>query len=61
MTNIPSNLRYSSNHTWVEVLEDDSVRIGITDFFPTRAGGDQLCRVTGFRTELYSRKGMCCN
>jgi len=32
MTNIPANLRYSSTHTWVEILEDDSLKIGITDF-----------------------------
>ncbi len=32
MTNIPVNLRYSSTHTWVEILEDDSLKIGITDF-----------------------------
>ncbi len=38
MTNIPANLRYSSSHTWVEVLEDDSVRVGITEFFQLELG-----------------------
>ncbi len=32
MVNIPANLRYCSTHTWVEILEDNSVKIGITDF-----------------------------
>ena len=38
MANIPANLRYSSTHTWVEILEDDSVRIGITDFAQQELG-----------------------
>ena len=29
--NIPSGLRYSSDHEWIKV-EDGSVRVGITDF-----------------------------
>ncbi len=38
MTNIPANLRYCSTHTWVEILEDDSVKIGITDFAQEELG-----------------------
>jgi glycine cleavage system H protein len=38
MATIPANLRYSSTHAWVEILEDDSVRIGITDFAQQELG-----------------------
>lgn len=38
MVNIPANLLYSSTHTWVEVLEDDSVRVGVTDFAQQELG-----------------------
>jgi len=38
MTNIPANLRYSSTHAWVEILEDDSVKIGITEFAQQELG-----------------------
>jgi glycine cleavage system H protein len=38
MTNIPANLRYSSTHTWVETLEDESVRVGITDYAQEEMG-----------------------
>lgn len=33
MTDIPSGLRYSSDHLWAKVLDDAStVRVGVTDF-----------------------------
>jgi glycine cleavage system H protein len=33
MTDIPSDLRYSSDHLWARVLDDGStVRVGVTDF-----------------------------
>lgn len=35
--NIPSDLRYSSDHEWVR-LEDGKVRIGITDFAQDNLG-----------------------
>ena len=38
MTDIPANLRYSSAHTWVEILDDDSLRVGITDFAQEELG-----------------------
>ena len=30
--NIPADLRYSTDHVWVRKLDDDLVRIGITDY-----------------------------
>jgi glycine cleavage system H protein len=29
---IPENLRYTSEHEWVELLGDDRIRVGITDY-----------------------------
>lgn len=31
MSNIPENLKYTNSHEWIEVLDDGTVRIGITD------------------------------
>ena len=31
MSNVPGKLKYSESHEWVDVLDDGSVRIGITD------------------------------
>ena len=38
MVNIPANLLYSSTHAWVEVLEDDNVRVGVTNFAQQELG-----------------------
>ena len=38
MTSIPVNLRYNPTHTWVELMDDDSVRVGITDFGQQQLG-----------------------
>ena len=32
MTNVPSHLRYTSEHEWVEVLDESTIRFGITDY-----------------------------
>ena len=29
--NTPDNLRYAESHTWAELLEDNLIRVGITD------------------------------
>lgn len=31
MSDIPANLKYTKSHEWVEVLDDGTVKIGITD------------------------------
>ena len=31
MSDIPANLKYAKSHEWVEVLNDGTVKIGITD------------------------------
>lgn len=37
--NIPSNLSYTKTHEWVEMLGDDKVRVGLTDFAQNAMGG----------------------
>ena len=32
MSDIPAHLKYTEEHEWVEVLNADRVRVGITDF-----------------------------
>ena len=36
--NFPDDLRYTNDHEWVKVLEDGTVRIGITDFAQSELG-----------------------
>ena len=31
MSHIPGDLKYSSGHTWVEMLDDGLIKVGITD------------------------------
>jgi len=38
MSQVASNLLYSKGHEWVEVLSDNKVRIGITDFAQNQLG-----------------------
>ena len=36
--NFPDDLRYTSDHEWVRVLDDGTARIGITDFAQSELG-----------------------
>ena len=38
MSEIPSNLYYTSEHEWVQRVGDDTVRVGITDFAQSSLG-----------------------
>jgi len=38
MNDLPEDLQYSVNHTWVEVQSDGSMRVGITDFAQEQLG-----------------------
>lgn len=31
MSDVPSNLKFAKSHEWVEVVEDDTYRVGISD------------------------------
>jgi len=39
MSSVPTHLKYTAEHEWVEIISADTVRIGITDF-AQRALGD---------------------
>lgn len=36
--NFPDDLRYTKDHEWVKVLDDGTVRVGITDFAQSELG-----------------------
>ncbi|HLU53768.1 MAG TPA: glycine cleavage system protein GcvH [Acidimicrobiia bacterium] len=36
--NVPEHLRYTEEHEWVEVLDDGTVRVGITDYAQDQLG-----------------------
>lgn len=38
MSNIPSELRYTAEHEWVSVVDDSTLRFGITDFAQAALG-----------------------
>lgn len=38
MPDIPEHLKYSESHCWVELLEDNTARVGITEYGQQRLG-----------------------
>ena len=38
MSNVPENLSYTKEHEWVEILDSNTVRFGITDFAQAALG-----------------------
>ena len=38
MSNVPENLSYTKKHEWVEILDANTVRFGITDFAQAALG-----------------------
>lgn len=38
MSNIPADLKYSKDHEWVKLLDDDAILVGITDYAQTSLG-----------------------
>ncbi len=38
MNNIPEDLKYTEEHTWSELLDDGSIKVGITDFAQSELG-----------------------
>lgn len=36
--NTPKNLKYSKTHEWVEILDENSVKIGLTDYAQKKLG-----------------------
>ena len=38
MSNIPAELKYTKDHEWLKIADDDTVIVGITDFAQTSLG-----------------------
>lgn len=38
MSKVPNNLKYTKSHEWVEVLQDGTIRVGVTDHAQTLLG-----------------------
>ena len=38
MSHIPADLKYSSTHTWTEILDDGLIKVGITDYAQKELG-----------------------
>ena len=38
MSNIPADLKYTKDHEWLKLLDDDTVLVGITDYAQTSLG-----------------------
>jgi len=38
MSHIPGDLKYSSTHTWSEILDDGLIKVGITDYAQQELG-----------------------
>lgn len=58
MSQIPANLKYTSEHEWVEMISPDTVRVGITDF-AQHALGDIVYVLTPKLGECVSAGGVC--
>ncbi len=58
MSEIPTHLKYTAEHEWVEVLSNDKVRVGITDF-AQHALGDIVYVLTPKLGENVRAGGVC--
>lgn len=58
MSEIPSHLKYTAEHEWVEVLSPNKVRVGITDF-AQHALGDIVYVLTPKIGEAVSAGSVC--
>ena len=38
MSNIPAELKYTQDHEWIKLLDDETVLVGITDYAQTSLG-----------------------
>lgn len=52
MSDIPADLRYTSEHEWVRHTGEDTVRIGITDFAQSSLGDVVFVQLPDVGTEL---------
>lgn len=47
MSNIPAELKYSKEHEWIKLLDDQTALIGITDFAQTSLGDVTFVELPG--------------
>jgi glycine cleavage system H protein len=52
MAEIPADLRYTTEHEWVKVVEGNLVRIGITDYAQNSLGDIVFVSVHGLDSEV---------
>ncbi len=50
--NVPETLRYSSDHEWAQLLDDGSIKIGITDYAQDALGDVVFVELPDLGTEL---------
>jgi len=58
MSEIPTNLKYTSEHEWIEILSSEKVRVGITDF-AQKALGDIVYVLTPKVGDAVRAGGVC--
>lgn len=58
MSEIPGNLKYTSEHEWIEILSSEKVRVGITDF-AQKALGDIVYVLTPKVGDTVRAGGVC--
>lgn len=58
MSSIPTHLKYTAEHEWVEVISPESIRVGITDF-AQHALGDIVYVLTPKIGESVRAGGVC--
>lgn len=57
--NIPENLKYSKSHEWLQLLDDGTVRMGITDFAQSEMGVLVFVDLPQEGDEAVKGEGLC--
>jgi len=52
VSDIPAELRYTAEHEWVQRTDDDTVRVGITDFAQSSLGDVVYVQLPGVGTDV---------
>ncbi len=58
MTNVPTELRYTAEHEWVSVVDDSTIRFGITDYAQGALGDIVFVSLPGLNAVI--SKGQTC-
>lgn len=57
--NIPENLKYSKSHEWLQLLDDGTARMGITDFAQSEMGVLVFVDLPQEGDEAVKGEGLC--